>query len=949
LKCSRIVTRFRLFEGCEALSLCVKHRVRDLSKKSHRVRVEFLEMVRLGLDLDSDSEEDGDDMDMAGGAQHNQVTHQPHEQQPPRQQMHPPQSQLDILSPQGMKPLNQTDPFGRQANSLVASPAPNQNQAPGSLGMDAAAMHRMRASIFPQGRESRAAASPFTPAVSLREVKPDQQVNKFPVLYKTPDEQEISDEMHSPSSSSNRSHPSDYEPPMRRLFKRACQERERDGTVVLKETSVRPDAGLFMGSCRGGGFRCSWGPNGELVFPSGIGKDGSGKQTVTIFKLPVLPNLTELEQIVETHPSTYVAELEVSLAATLALTSNVPFAAQGQKDEDGQKGVTITSPTEGERLYTMSPLNVSWEDSASVGASTVDIDLVFSFSGEDGSGSGGSGDSVNFKLKSSLAADATEFACDVPTWEKLKEAAVEQSYEEKEVMPQHSWCCVRLTFKSAEGVDILTTESPYFMILECLELPRGVGDDPNGNQLVKCMQQYRASSQSYDTSQPSAQHRRLVWELVNALFGQQEDIVDLRVGGGGNGGNSGGYEGDLQLLKWLPVNGTVRYPLDADGSDLLARRAMLREWFDNASLQGQDATHETSVDPLERIFQLLTVGEGYEGDLQTVRKAVECAAGNRDLRLATLLAQPGFTQSQDLVAKQVAQWKQRGGGSAQFIDEKRRRLYELISGDIDGAVESTSTEVGFSTALDWKSRFRLDLWYGRSASLTERLERFKAAAFKDSAGAKAVRPRVWYAAYAQQESSTSGSEHQEIEQQDVLFELLSLYADEHLLSDSMCAVVAPEANTPDHCDYRMSWHLYSVLEATGMYSSRLTDAQHTHIQNSYMHQLEVSGEWKWAVFVALHDPSPALRTAAVKQLLQRHCPSAAEQQERDYVEKERFLLERLHVPKAWLDEAKAFRAAYDKEGSSVTNELRHAQPALRAMMEQLLLRQKHGVVAVNGP
>ena len=65
-----------------------------------------------------------------------------------------------------------------------------------------------------------------------------------------------------------------------------------------------------------------------------------------------------------------------------------------------------------------------------------------------------------------------------------------------------------------------------------------------------------------------------------------------------------------------------------------------------------------------------------------------------------------------------------------------------------------------------------------------------------------------------------------------------------------------------------------------------------------MHQLEVTGHWEWAVFVALHDPSPAQRTVLVKQLLQRHYPALANQQARSYREKRNFLLNQLHIPES---------------------------------------------------
>ena len=61
-------------------------------------------------------------------------------------------------------------------------------------------------------------------------------------------------------------------------------------------------------------------------------------------------------------------------------------------------------------------------------------------------------------------------------------------------------------------------------------------------------------------------------------------------------------------------------------------------------------------------------------------QAAQEAARNGDLRLATLLAQPGHELVQKLIGAQVDQWEKDGR-----IDDPTMRLYKLIMGDIDAA------------------------------------------------------------------------------------------------------------------------------------------------------------------------------------------------------------------------------------------------------------------------
>jgi hypothetical protein len=79
---------------------------------------------------------------------------------------------------------------------------------------------------------------------------------------------------------------------------------------------------------------------------------------------------------------------------------------------------------------------------------------------------------------------------------------------------------------------------------------------------------------------------------------------------------------------------------------------------------------------------------------------------------------------------------------------------------------------------------------------------------------------------------------------------------------------------------------------------RILDSRQTmHIQESFIHQLEVAGHWEWAVYVAAHLKH-GRHTHAIKQILQRHCPGKRQQDQNEFKLKEHFLVEQLHVPKA---------------------------------------------------
>ena len=101
----------------------------------------------------------------------------------------------------------------------------------------------------------------------------------------------------------------------------------------------------------------------------------------------------------------------------------------------------------------------------------------------------------------------------------------------------------------------------------------------------------------------------------------------------------------------------------------------------------------------------------------------------------------------------------------------------------------------------------------------------------------------------------------------------------------------------------ISWHLYQVLLALDY--SHLPMSKGDSLHESFASQLERLGMWHWAAFVLLHLSSGPQRHAAVSALLQRHLDVCE-----DLTERENFLVDQLHIPRAWLHQAKVSNLSF---------------------------------------
>ncbi|XP_013855951.1 nuclear pore complex protein Nup98-Nup96, partial [Austrofundulus limnaeus] len=138
---------------------------------------------------------------------------------------------------------------------------------------------------------------------------------------------------------------------------------------------------------------------------------------------------------------------------------------------------------------------------------------------------------------------------------------------------------------------------------------------------------------------------------------------------------------------------------------------------------------------------------------------------------------------------------------------------------------------------------------------------------------------------------------------DLCFHLLKLYSDRHY---SLQQLLDPLTVTWNRLDYRLSWHLWGVLQALNY--SHLSSSRQGLLHTSYASQLESAGLWHLSVFILLHIPDHSQRERAVRQVLTQHCSLQETDQS---VLRERFLTDQLLVPERWIHEAKATRAQRD--------------------------------------
>ncbi|KAJ6326198.1 hypothetical protein OIU78_013322 [Salix suchowensis] len=364
-------------------------------------------------------------------------------------------------------------------------------------------------------------------------------------------------------------------------------------------------------------------------------------------------------------------------------------------------------------------------------------------------------------------------------------------------------------------------------------------------------------------------HHVMIWELIKVLFSERENSGLSKSVGADN------EEAMMQDLK--------ESSLEVDQEALpLVRRAEFSCWLQESVCQRvQDevsSLNESSY--LEHIFLLLT-GRQLEA-------AVEMSASRGDVRLACLLSQAGGLNHDD-IARQLDLWRS-NGLDFNFIEKERVRLYELLSGNIHGALHDLK--------IDWKRFLGLLMWY-RMPPHTPLPIIFQTY-HRLFVNGKAPYPLPIYI----DEGPVDADVHFSEKHYDLSYYLMLLHANGEGEFSSLKTMLSAFSSTHDPLDYHMIWHQRAVLEAVGIFTSK--DLQ--VLDMGLVSQLLCIGQCHWAIYVVLHMPQrddyPYLHATVIREILFQYCETWSSD------ESQRQFIENLDVPLSWLHEAMAVYFSY---------------------------------------
>lgn len=317
----------------------------------------------------------------------------------------------------------------------------------------------------------------------------------------------------------------------------------------------------------------------------------------------------------------------------------------------------------------------------------------------------------------------------------------------------------------------------------------------------------------------------------------------------------------------------------------IRRRDRLESWLEDVV---RDAVEEDLRDiesrptgsgaGARRIFALLS---GHE-----IERACTTAVENRDLRLATLLAQAGGDDEyrEDLYL-QLAKWREYRVDA--HIDDAYRRVYEVLCGNVGlseglaakGDRVDAAAAIFIADGLDWKRAFGLHLWYGTfQASLPTVVARYETAARDPTSHTAPPLPLyIESPSFADPATPTRAwtPNTGDSPPTDPLFSLIKIFTDPaYALEDALL----PRNFGSSPLDYRLSWHLFMlfsrVLRRRDFEDREMVprddddDDEQREVEGysikadavteAYASQLELGGNWTWAIFVLLHLQLPEL-------------------------------------------------------------------------------------------
>lgn len=369
-------------------------------------------------------------------------------------------------------------------------------------------------------------------------------------------------------------------------------------------------------------------------------------------------------------------------------------------------------------------------------------------------------------------------------------------------------------------------------------------------------------------------HQVMVWELIKVLFSEREHTGQLKSMGSDN------EEDMMQDLREGPPE------VNPEALPLI-RRAEFSCWLQESVCPRvqEEVSSLSESSYLEHIIFLLTG--------RRLDAAVELAASRGDVRLACLLSQAGGSKvNRSDIAWQLDLWR-KNGLDFRFIEKERLNLYELLAGNIGGALRNSK--------IDWKRFLGLLMWYQLPPDTSLPIV-FQTYQHLLDEG-RAPSPVPMYVDEGPIDEDVSWSIDG---RSDLSYYLMLLHANEKneaLLKTMFSAF----SSTPDPLDHHMIWHQHAVLKAVGAIQSDDLQA----LDMGLVSQLVCHGLCHWAIYVVLHIPYcadyPYLQATVIREILFQYCESWSSD------ESQRQFIEDLGVPLEWLHEAMA--VYYDYQGN----------------------------------
>lgn len=360
-------------------------------------------------------------------------------------------------------------------------------------------------------------------------------------------------------------------------------------------------------------------------------------------------------------------------------------------------------------------------------------------------------------------------------------------------------------------------------------------------------------------------HQVMVWELIKVLFSEKEYNGQSKSVGADN------EEDVMEDMK----DGSPE--VDPEALPLI-RRAEFSCWLQEYVCHRVQAEVSSLSESnyLEHLFLLLT---GRQLD-----SAVELAVSKGDVRLACLLSQAGGSSAnRSDLSRQLDLWRM-NGLDFNFIEKDRIKIYELLAGNIDGALHGVK--------IDWKRFLGLLMWYQQPPD-TSLSVIFKSYQRRLNDG-RAPYPFPVYIDEGPNEDVLDWSVKDRF---DLSYYLMLLHANQEGDFGFLKRMFRSFSSTNDPLDCHMIWHQRALLEAIGA-----IDSNDLHVLDMGLaSQLLCLGKIHWAIYVVLHMPyrrdCPNLQARVVREILFQYCEcwSSDESQQQ--------FIKDLGVPSAWLHEA----------------------------------------------